>query len=159
MKIVVTSSGRKNNRTFTIEVLDGQAIIHTEAADGVKKRDEVVWKLADLYGALDIEMIEAKPAEFKFTEIPSIPVLEETEADDFFEDNQEFVYARILQAVEEGIRAQRDSIRLFELNGTGVYITSDKDDWKNGVQQSLEYFIAIEQYDKCIIARQILQKL
>lgn len=159
MKIVVTSSGRKNNRTFTIEVLDGQAIIHTEAADGVKKRDEVVWKLADLYGALDIEMIEAKPAEFKFTEIPSIPVLEETEADDFFEDNQEFVYARILQAVEEGIRAQRDSIRLFELNGTGVYITSDKDDWRNGVQQSLEYFIAIEQYDKCIIARQILQKL
>lgn len=159
MKIVVTSSGRRNNRTFTIEVLDGQAIIHTEAADGVKKRDEVVWKLADLYGALDIEMIEAKPAEFKFTEIPSIPVLEETEADDFFEDNQEFVYARILQAVEEGIRAQRDSIRLFELNGTGVYITSDKDDWKNGVQQSLEYFIAIEQYDKCIIARQILQKL
>lgn len=159
MKIVVTSTGKKNNRTFTIEVLDGQAIIHTEAAEGVKKRDEVVWKLADLYGALDIEMIEAKPAEFKFTEIPSIPVLEEAEADDFFEDNQEFVYARILQAVEEGIRAQRDSIRLFELNGTGVYITSEKGDWKNGVQQSLEYFVAIEQYDKCIIARQILQRL
>lgn len=159
MKIVVTSTGKKNSRTFTIEVLDGQAIIHTEAADGVKKRDEVVWKLADLYGALDIEMVEAKPAEFKFTEIPSIPVLEENEADDFFEDNQEFVYARILQAVEEGIRAHRDSIRLFELNGTGVFITSDKEDWKNGVQQSLEYFVAVEQYDKCIVARQILQRL
>ena len=159
MKIVVTSSGRKNNRTFTIEVLDGQAIIHTEAADGVKKRDEVVWKLADLYGALDIEMIEAKPAEFKFTEIPSIPVLEEEEADEFFDDNSEFVFDRILQAVEEGVIAKRDSIRLFELNGTDVYITSNREDWKSGVQQALDYFASVEQYNKCIVARQLMLKL
>ena len=159
MKIVVTSSGKKTNKVYTIEVLDGGAIIHTEAADGIKKRDEVVWKLADLYGALDIEMIDAKPAEFKFSEIPSIPVLEEEEADEFFEDNQDFVYSRILEAVEEGIRAARESIRLFELNGTGVYITSQKEEWKNGVHQALDYFVAVEQYDKCIIARQILHKL
>ena len=84
---------------------------------------------------------------------------QEEEADEFFEDNQDFVYSRILEAVEEGIRATRESIRLFELNGTGVYITSQKEEWKNGVHQALDYFVAVEQYDKCIIARQILHKL
>ena len=97
--------------------------------------------------------------EFRFTDIPSIPVLELEEADVFFDENSEFVYERILQAVEEGIIANRNEIRLFELNGTGVYVTSNRPDWSQGVQQALDYFILLEKYDKCIIARQLLQKL
>lgn len=160
MRIVVTQANRKNNkRVYNIEVLDGDAVIHSESVQGVKKRDESVWKLADLYGAVDIEMREEKVTEFKFTEIPSIPVLEESEADEFFEDNSDFVYQRVLQAVEEGVRSDRTSIRLFELNGTGVFMTSNKQDWKNGVEQALEHYIQTEQYDKCIAARNLMSKL
>ena len=142
-----------------IQVMDGPHVVHEESVKNMKSRDEVVWRLADLYNAIDIEVKDIKQDEFRFTEIPSIPVLEEEEADEFFEDNKDFVYERILQAVEEGVRAERDVIRLFELNGTDVYITSEKVDWKNGVQQALDYYISVEQYDKCITARQLMLKL
>jgi len=159
MKIVVTSTG-KRGKSFLIQVVDGNNIIHSESVKGLQERDQIVWKLADLYNAIDIEMAKVEEVDdFKFTEIPSIPVLEESEADEFFEASSEFVYNRILQAVEEGARSGRDSIRLFELNGTGVYITSNKRDWKNGVQQALDYYVTMEQYDKCIAARQLLQSL
>jgi hypothetical protein len=156
VKIVVTSTGKKSKSTkYTIDVLDGEHILHTETAIGIVERDKIVWNLAELYDILDIDLREGKE-DFKLAEIPTIPVLEEDEANEFFEDNSEFVYERILEAVTEGIKLKRETIRLFELNGTGVYITSNKVDWKNGVQQALDYYITMEQYDKCIIARQLL---
>ena len=138
MKIVVTSISKNKSKTYLIEVCDGTTIIHSEEVKGIKDRDAV---------------------DFKFTEIPSIPVLEIEEADLFFDENSDFVYERILQTVEEGLRSKRTEIRLFELNGTGVYVTSNRPDWKVGVQQALDYFVLTEQYDKCITARQLLQKL
>ena len=160
MKIVVVRDG-KSKQLYIINVIDGDNIIHTEAARGLKNRDEIVWKLADLYQALDIElkMDEEKEQDFKFSEIPSIPVLEEDEAEEFFEDNQDMVYSRIIQAVEEGVRADRKMIRLFELNGTGEYFTSHKDDWAEGLTKAIEYYASQENYEKCIIAKQLIAKL
>lgn len=158
MKILVTAIGKGKTRKFTISVLDNDTIIYTETVQGVAERDKMIWKLAELYDAVDVDIKEGKE-EFMFVEIPSIPVLEEDEADEFFEDNKEFVYDRILQAVNEGLHLKRNSIRLFELNGTGVYITSNRADWKNGVQQALDYFLSVEQYDKCVTARQLMLQL
>lgn len=160
MKILVTTTGSKKSKKYIVHVLDGESSIHEEAVDNVSDRDALVWKLADLYGAVDIEIKDSmKTEEFRFSEIPSIPVLEESEADEFFEEECEFVYERILQAVEEGIKMNQQTIRLFELNGTDVYITSNREDWKNGVEQALEYYVQKEQYDKCIQARQLMSKL
>jgi hypothetical protein len=151
VKLIVTSIGKKGKqKSYLIEVLDGDRVLHSETVQGVGKRDETVWQLAELYNALDIDMKESRE-EFKFAEIPSIPVLEEEEADEFFEDNKEFVF--------EGLKSGRKVIRLFELNGTGIYITSNQEDWKSGVQQALDYFLSLEQYDKCITARQLLTEL
>ncbi len=158
MKIVVTRSGNKK-QSYIVAVVDSGQCIHKETVEGVTKRDEIVWKLADLYGALDIEIIDKKPDEFKFSEIPTIPVLDEEEADEFFEDNQEEVYDRIIQAVKEGLHVNRDEIRLFELSGTGQYFTSRKKNWKAGLQQALDYFIKIEAYEKCITIKQLMAKL
>lgn len=156
MKIVVTVTGKKGRfKTYLIEVIEGERIIQSETAEGAVQRDEIVWKMAELYNILDIETRE----ELKFTTIPSIPVLEEVEADEFFEDNREFVYDRILQAVSEGLTFNRTSIRLFELNGTGVYITSNRGDWKGGLQDALDYYVSIEDYDKCTYTKELIEAL
>ncbi len=156
--IVVSSKDDDAKNQYTIVVMDGVIVVHSETVNSIKRRDAAVWRLADLYGAVDIEMKQGKP-QARFAEIPSIPVLEEAEADVFFEENRNLVYGRILQAVTEGIKFGRDSIRLFELNGTNVYITSDKLDWKTGVQQALDYYVSVEQYGDCIKAKQLLSKL
>lgn len=66
------------------------------------------------------------------------------------------MFNRILKAVEEGATMGLDHIRLFELNGTGVYLTSDQADWKTGVEKAIDYFISTEEYEKCIIGKQLL---
>lgn len=156
--IVVSNKDNTINELFTIVVMDGAVVVYSETVNTLKQRDATVWKLADLYGAVDIEMKQEK-SQAKFAEIPSIPVLEESEADIFFEDNRDLVYGRILQAVTEGIKFGRSSIRLFELNGTNIYITSDKSDWKTGVQQALDYYVSVEQYGECVKAKHLLSKL
>ena len=97
MKIIVVSSKDKNvDDLYTIVVLDGADVVHSEEVSTIKHRDATVWKLADLYGVVDIEMKHEKAIP-KFAEIPSIPVLEESEADVFFEENcfgQDFISAR-----------------------------------------------------------------
>lgn len=158
MKIVVKSEGSKKSEKFIIDVIDGDNVIHSESVKGLQERDRIVWKLADMYGALDIEIVQPREG-FKLSEVPSIPVLEEEEAELFFEENSEFVYNRILQAVEEGIESGNNTINLFELNGSGVCITSEKSNWRHGVQQALDYYTVNEMYDRCARADLLLKKL
>ena len=158
MKIVITRTNKKK-QSYEVSVVDGLNSIHKEVVSGIKNRDEVVWKLADLYGAVDIEIVEPKPREFKFSEIPNIPVLDEQEAEEYFEDCAESVYDRIVTAIKEGLHAKRDVVRLFELSGTGVYLTSQKTHWKAGLEQIVNYYIKIEAYEKCAAVHKLIQRI
>lgn len=162
MKIVVLQPKASKPNLYTIQVVDGSTIVHTENANGLAERDETVWRLADLYDALDIEVREktkTSKQEFRFSEIPTIPVLDEEDASAFFEENEEFVYDRMLQAVEEGITTKRPFIRLFELSGTGVYITSIRSSWKSGLEQALQHYLSTENYEKCAVVKTLINRL
>ena len=138
-------SGKK----FRVALTNGDAILQEVIVTGVQSRDELVWKWCDLYSTVDIIMHDDKQKEFKYSEIPSIPVLEEEEAEEFFENNQEFVYKRIAQAVWEGIQTSLSEIRLFELSGTNNYITSKRETWKAGLENAVEYYEKEENYEMC----------
>jgi len=162
MKIVVLS-GESDPQSYSIQVIDEGRILRTEKAEGLTERDRIVWWLADLYNTPDIELrtdANLQPdLEFKFSEIPSIPVLQEEDATSFFESEQQMVYDRIVQAVSEGINTKRPFIRLFELNGTGVYITSQRATWSSGLNQALDFFLALEDYEKCSTIKRLLKRL
>lgn len=160
MKIVVYKAVGTARQSFVIQVIDAENVIHTEIAHGTKKRDEAIWRLAEIYEITEIETKEAKkPEEFKFSEIPNIPVLDVQEAEEFFEANQTLVYTRILEAVEEGMIAKKNIIRLFELDGTGEYFTSKRADWKEGLYKCIDHFTQLEDYEKCIIANKLIARL
>jgi hypothetical protein len=147
MKIYVKQKGKKYN----ILLMDGTEVIKEQTATTIEGRDKIIWELTDIFNVLDVVMDEAKTTKksFKYSPIPTIPVFDEEDAKFFFEEERSFVYARIVQAVKEGIKANVNSIRLFELNGTGVYITSQKENWKSGLQDALDYYIECEHYEKC----------
>lgn len=162
MKIVVLQSKSDKPDLYTIQVVDGSTIIYSENVEGLVERDKAVWRLADLYDALDIEVKEKnkpKQEEFRFSEIPSIPVLDEKDASMYFEQNEEFVYDRMLVAIEEAVITKRPFIRLFELNGTGVYITSVRSSWKSGLEEALKYYLDTEKYEKCAVIKTLVNKL
>lgn len=157
MKIIITSVGKA--KSFLVEVLDGDAVLYSEEVKGVKRRDALVWQLAETYNTSDIENVVLEKRIFRLSDVPSIPVLDEVEADSFFDENKEFLYDRIVQAIEEGLIAGLDTIDLFELNGTGVCITSKRHEWMEGLQQALEYYIEVQQYEKGGVVKKIMDDL
>ena len=167
MKIVVSLVSSTKGSKHLIQVLDCNSVVHSELTDTIDKRDALVWSLAETYNVLDIEVKHNDPdqeyfdkyVDFRFSEIPSIPVLDEQDADVFFNDHENLIYTRIIKAVEEGIIMELKEIRLFELSGTGVYLTSQRGDWKNGLEKAIQYFISTEDYEKCIISKQLIGKL
>lgn len=146
-------------RKYRVSLTNGDIVLQEQVVTGVKSRDELVWRWCDLYSTVDIIMHDESQKEFKYSEIPSIPVLEESEAEEFFEDNQEFVYKRIVQAVSEGIQTSLSNIRLFELNGTDTYITSSRETWIAGLQNALGYFESRENYEMCDYITKLVAQL
>lgn len=136
-------------RKFRVSLTNGDSVLEEAIVTSIRSRDELVWKWCDLYSTVDIIMHEDKQKEFKYSEIPSIPVLEEEDAEDFFEIEKEFVYSRIVQAVTEGIQTDLTEIRLFELNGTDTYITSKRENWEAGLLAAREHFVLTEKYEMC----------
>lgn len=166
MKIIITTLQSGKGEMHQIDVMDGKRILHSQTATTIKQRDDIVWDLAEMYRVVDIDI---KPQDkrsekqmtqdFKYTEIPSIPVLSEEDAVEFFDIESDLVFNRIMKAVEEGLTMNLDSIRLFELNGTGLYLTSECPQWKDGLQRSLQYFLAKEDYLKCAEVRDLMNRL
>lgn len=163
MRIIVSTVPTKKGNKHLVQVVDNDVIVYSETTTTIEQRDKLVWQLAETYNALDIEVTRSNRSlddeDFRFSEIPSIPVLDEEDAEAFFDDHEDAIYNRILEAVEEGVFLGLDEIRLFELNGTDVYLTSDRESWKSGVEKAIEYFVKEEQYEKCIVGRQLLSKL
>lgn len=162
VKIIVTKTKLPAGKsTFRIEVVDGETIVYTDEANDIKTCDKKVWNLSEVYNIVDIEIYtsESTPSNFKLSEIPSIPALDEEEASEYFENNQDIVYNRIIQAVEEGIITKRKQIRLFELNGLNTYITSDRENWVNGLVEAIKYFETVEKYEQCHKAKNLQDTL
>lgn len=161
MKIVVTVVESNKGTKHCISVVDGKDVVHSSTATTIKERDTIIWNLADLYDTVEINIQTPKQQtkDFKYSEIPSIPVLDEDEAVDFFENRTEWVFDRIVQAVTEGLFMNTNEVRLFELNGSNTYMTAEKSGWKAGVKSALEYYIAVEAYEKCSATKQLLDRL
>mgnify|MGYP003671638472 CR=1 FL=1 len=161
MKIVVTVVESSKGTKHCINVIDGKDVVHSSTATTIKERDTIIWNLADLYDTVEINIQTPKQQAkaFKYSEIPSIPVLDEDEAVDFFEDKTEWVFDRIVQAVTEGLFTKTPEVRLFELNGTSTYLTAERSGWKDGLSTALTHYIAVEHYEKCPNVKQLLDKL
>lgn len=170
IKIVAEVVKRRNKTLFIVKVLDGNNVLEEQTAPTINKRDELIWSFAEQFNTTDIQIINEKDLssrdtkqkqskKFRYSEIPSIPVLDMSDAADFFDDNEDIVYNRVIVAVKEGIAFGKNVIRLFELNGSGVYLTSEKDDWKPGLENAMQYFEEREEYEKCAECRDLLKQL
>lgn len=164
MKIVVTTVHSINGNHHIIEVVDGTTVVCKKSVKTIQQRDQAVWDLADMYNVVDIDVKSSKQDEeeadtFKFSEIPSIPVIDEYDAEYFFEEEKDFVYTRIIQAVKEGIELGLETVRLFELNGTNTYLSAHRPGWKAGLEKAIEYFVSVEKYEQCAEVQKMIEDL
>lgn len=69
------------------------------------------------------------------------------------------VIEETVYAIKEGIDKNKKLISLFEIANTNCYIDLEKDKWKTTLEKAMGYFTELEDYDKCIETRDLINKL
>ena len=82
-----------------------------------------------------------------------------------FEYNEELksskhkVYKSLIDGVTEAIKNKKETIKLCEVKNSGVFITVEKQEWKNSLDSALEYYISTEEYEECSKIKNLIEKL
>ena len=72
---------------------------------------------------------------------------------------QEAVREEAILAIGDGIKNNKTSISLFNIDGSEYCIELDKSNWKPTLENVLKHYIEVEDYTKAIICRDLLIKL
>ena len=72
---------------------------------------------------------------------------------------KEVIIEEAISAIKEGIEKKKSSISLFEVAYSDYYIDLVKDNWKPTLEKALEYYLELEDYDRCAEARDLINKL
>lgn len=69
------------------------------------------------------------------------------------------VMHELVVAVKDGIIKNRKTIELFEISDTKMCLNIEKENWKSSLNQAMEYFTSLENYDKCVECRELIKQL
>ena len=147
---------------YLIEVWHGARVMETKLASNINEKSKIVFDLSDFYQSVDIEHIDMtikQVTKDPDIDIPVIPYTDMFQLEDYFDSNNDYIFYRIVEAVEDGIKNKKKKIKLFQINNSGVYVDSLKRDWPVGIKMAHEYFLQEEKYDMCAICKELLKKM
>ena len=82
-----------------------------------------------------------------------------------FEYNEELksskhkVYKSLIDGVTEAIKTNKKEIKLCEVKNSGIFITVEKQEWKNSLDSALQYYVSKEEYEECSKIKDLINKL
>lgn len=157
-------SKRINKKDFLIELWENEEITQTKMAYSILERDNILYELADMYNIVDIEHIDmnklqGKPKEKVFEDVPIIPYTDVFQLENYFDQNNDDIFDRIVEAISIGITNKKKKIKLFQISNSGVYIDSLKRDWPAGLRLAHSYYLQNENYTMCDKCVSLLKKL
>ena len=69
------------------------------------------------------------------------------------------VYKSLIEGVSEAIKTKKNKIRLCEVKNSNIYITVEKQDWKDSLDKALEFYESKEEYEECFKIKNLINKL
>lgn len=148
---------------FLIEVWLGDDLVETKLATTNKDKSKVLYELSDFYQSVDVEHIDMNKLQPNFKEvdskIPIVPYTDMFQLENYFDSNNDYIFYRIVEAVEDGLKNKKKKIKLFQINNSGIFVDSLKRDWPAGIKLAREYFLNVEQYDMCSKCDELLKKM
>ena len=82
-----------------------------------------------------------------------------------FEFNEELntkkhqIYKSLIDGVTEAIKNKKETIKLCEVKNSGIFIAVEKPKWKKSLDSALQYYVDIEEYEKCSKIKDLIDKL
>ena len=72
---------------------------------------------------------------------------------------KKIVYESLIEGVSEALKSKKKEIRLCEVKNSGIYITVEKQEWKNSLDSALQFYIDKEEYEECSKIKKLIDKL
>ena len=69
------------------------------------------------------------------------------------------VYKSLIEGVSEAIKTNKKEIKLCEVKNSNLYITVEKPEWKKSLDSALQFYIDIEEYEKCSKIKKLIERL
>ena len=82
-----------------------------------------------------------------------------------FEYNEELksskhqVYKSLIDGVSEAIKNNKTEVKLCEVKNSNIFITVEKQAWKNSLDSALQYYINTEEYERCSKIKDLIEKI
>lgn len=155
MKKITCKKIDKNK--FYLELIIFNEIYASYVATSLLDRDKMIFDWCEMHDIVDIEHIAMdkiqnidKEKEIDLNEIvPVIPYTDSFQLEDYFDDNNDYIFNRIIDSIADGIKHKRKKIKLFQINESGIFVQSLKRDWPAGLRVAHSYFKDTEDYKKC----------
>ena len=61
--------------------------------------------------------------------------------------------------IADGIKDDLESVNIAEIKHHDVIISVPKDEWKSGLENAMEYYIKIEEYEICSKIKKLIEKI
>lgn len=75
------------------------------------------------------------------------------------EQIQEVLYNRVVIAIKEANQTNKSEATVVELNSTGNYIAINRNDWKKSLKKAQDYFLNLEEYEKCADIQKLIDSI
>jgi len=157
MNIRIETYRERAKLRYKVSVCDGKLLVREDVVNSLAERDELVWSLAQMYNIGDIQFVDTHPTKTK--ELIIVNVSNMGDLTQYFEDNKYRIYNQVLDIVELGIAAGNDKAPFASLQEQGTHLMSNRSGWLAGLRLALAYFEAVEDYESCTKAAELITKL
>jgi hypothetical protein len=86
---------------------------------------------------------------------PSASSLEVAKSDSF----KYAVFTETLNSIKDAVYKKKKIATLFSIRGTEYNVELKQSEWRNALQECIEYYSGQEKYEQCIEIKQLLDKL
>jgi len=157
MNIRIETYRERAKLRYKVSVCDGKLLVREDVVNSLEERDELVWSLAQIYDIGDIQFVDTRPTQTK--ELTIVNVSSISDLTQYFEDNKYRIYNQVLDTVELGIAEGKDKSVFAALQEQGTHLMSNRSGWLAGLRLALAYFEAVEDYESCARAAELITKL
>jgi len=83
------------------------------------------------------------------------------EMSDYLKTNKELFFGLIIEGVKQSIKDEIELIDIihFFVKDTKIVIQVKKDDWNTTLSMALEYFESVEDYEKCMEIKTLINNI
>lgn len=153
-----------NSTEYLIEVWLGDELLETKLATNRREKSKLIYDLSDFYQSVDVEHIDMNKLQSSTpkdsdSKIPVVPYTDMFQLENYFDSNNDYIFYRIVEAVEDGLKNKKKKIKLFQINNSGVFVDSLKRDWPSGIKLANDYFLQVENYAMCEKCTDLLKKM